>query len=72
MDLNILLPVYNEEKRLRNGVEKTQQYLQDCADFTYKLTIVDNASSDKTQQIAEQLCNEFPRIVRYIRIREKA
>lgn len=71
MDLNILLPVYNEEKRLRNGVEKTQKYLEQHADFTYELTIVDNASSDKTQQIAEQLCNEFPGIVHYIRIQEK-
>lgn len=71
MKLNILLPVYNEQKRLRNGVERTQKYLEENADFEYQLTIVDNASSDKTQQIAEQLCGEFPEIVHYIRIQEK-
>lgn len=71
MTLNILLPVYNEEKRLRRGVEITQKYLAQKADFEYQLTIVDNASSDKTQQIAEQLCSEFEGIVHYIRIAEK-
>lgn len=71
MTLNILLPVYNEEKRLRRGVELTYQYLSQNAKFDYKLTIVDNASSDKTQQIAEQLCTEFEGFVHYIRITEK-
>ena len=71
MKLNILLPVYNEEKRLRSGVERTQKYLTDKAWFDYELTIVDNASSDKTQQIAEQLCKEFEGLVYYIRIKEK-
>lgn len=71
MTLNILLPVYNEEKRLRRGVELTQKYLSEKANFDYNLTIVDNASSDRTQQIAEQLCSEFKGIVHYIRISEK-
>ena len=36
----------------------------------YKLTIIDNASTDETPQIAEKLCNEYSQ-VHYIRIPEK-
>lgn len=71
MTLNILLPVYNEEKRLRRGVELTQEFLNQCANFEYKLTIVDNGSTDTTKQIAEQLCEQSNGQVEYIRITEK-
>ena len=71
MTLNILLPVYNEEKRLRRGVELTQEFLNQCANFEYKLTIVDNGSTDTTKQIAEELCEQSNGQVEYIRITEK-
>ena len=38
--INILFPVYNEEKRLENGIRKTDDYLSGETDIDYVLTIV--------------------------------
>lgn len=70
MLLNILLPVFNEEKRLERGVRKTIAFFDSIAFDDYVLTIVDNASSDSTQEIAESLCCEHDQVV-YLRIEEK-
>lgn len=68
--LNIILPVYNEELRLRDGVTKTISFLDSARISKYQLTIVDNASSDGTQSIASDLCDTFPQ-VKYRRIEQK-
>lgn len=68
--LNILLPVYNEEKRLRRGVEQTWEYLLTQPDIPFVLTIVDNTSSDGTADIARDMCARFPE-VRYLHVAEK-
>lgn len=70
MRLNILLPVFNEEKRLERGVHETVAYFDSIGFDDYLLTIVDNASTDQTQTIAEELSKEFPQ-VQYLRIEEK-
>lgn len=68
--LNILFPVYNEERRLEHGIRETHSYLLK-EDIRYILTIVDNASTDQTEEIAQSLCKEISEHVRYIRIQEK-
>lgn len=69
--INILLPVYNEENRLENGIRETVRYIRKrLPDVDICLTIVDNASADRTQEIALQMVREY-REVRYIRIAEK-
>jgi len=69
--LNILLPVYNEERRLENGVRETDRYLSSETEIPYVLTIVDNGSTDRTEAISHALCEEMPGRVRYLRIAEK-
>ena len=69
--MNILFPVYNEEERVERGIRTTKEYIRTALkDVDVKLTIVDNASKDRTQKIAEQLCEELSG-VRYLRIEEK-
>ena len=69
--INILLPVYNEEKRLERGVRTASSYIRSrLPEVDIRLTIVDNASVDRTQEIAEKLALELPN-VSYIRIQEK-
>lgn len=69
--LNILLPVYNEERRLTHGVRETDRYLSEETEIPYILTIVDNASTDQTEEIAHALCEELSGHVNYLRIEEK-
>ena len=71
INLNILFPVYNEEKRLEKGIVATEKYLSEKTDIDYVLTIVDNASTDRTEEIANELCRRYPGKVQYIRIAEK-
>lgn len=68
---NILFPVYNEEKRLERGIRKTAAFLETYLPETdFRLTIVDNGSTDKTGQIGLVLEQMYPN-VSYMRIAEK-
>lgn len=69
--LNILFPVYNEENRLEKGIRKTEEFLSEMTNINYILTIVDNGSGDRTEEIAHTLCAEMPQRVQYMKIFEK-
>lgn len=68
--INILFPVYNEELRLEKGIRTTIEYMEKLSSGDYYLTIVDNASTDETANIASKLCESYPQ-VSYIRLEEK-
>lgn len=58
----IVLPVYNEEKLLESSVVILNDYLKKNLSFNYKLIIANNASSDKTKDIANSLVNKYSNI----------
>ncbi len=71
MNINILFPVYNEENRLERGIRTTYEFIQKyLKDIPYQMTIVDNASVDKTREIAQRLEEEID-VVKYIHLDEK-
>lgn len=71
MTLNIVIPVLNEEKSLQCGVEKTITYLKKiCIEKNIYITIADNGSTDKTGEIAEQLCSKYAN-VRYFKVSQR-
>lgn len=70
MFINILLPVYNEEKRLERGVTKTIEYFQSINFDDYCLNIIDNASNDSTEIIGKKLSNKYNKVF-YNRLEEK-
>jgi glycosyltransferase involved in cell wall biosynthesis len=53
-DLEIVIPVYNEEADLAPSVLRLHDHL-DSFPFSYRITIADNASVDRTWNIAQQL-----------------
>jgi glycosyltransferase involved in cell wall biosynthesis len=53
--VDVVLPVYNEEADLASSVERLHAYLEDQFPFTWAITIADNASTDATWTIAEDL-----------------
>lgn len=58
--VNIVIPVYNEEKELAGSVGTLRDFLHDnLSDFVWRITIADNASTDRTNTIAKNLSEKF-------------
>lgn len=53
--LDIVVPVYNEAAVLRRSIERLHRYLRRSFPFTWRITIVDNASTDTTWEEASAL-----------------
>lgn len=58
--VNIVIPVYNEEKELAASVGTLRDYVRNhLSDFSWRITIADNASKDKTLAIAKSLSKKY-------------
>jgi len=51
-EVDVVVPVYDEEADLGRGVRRLHAYLTERFPFTWRITIADNASSDDTWAIA--------------------
>lgn len=68
--VDIVVPVYNEERVLSESVRSLRAYLDTSFPFSTVITIVDNASTDDTSSIATLLSTEIEG-VSSIRLEEK-
>ncbi len=60
--VDIVIPVYNEENCLQKNVLILYAYLEGVADFSWNIIIADNASTDRTSQIATYLSSKYENI----------
>ena len=58
--LEIVVPVFNEEAVLENSISRLAEYLTNEMPSTWKITIADNASTDRTPVIAARLSEQLP------------
>lgn len=58
--LDIVIPVYNEERDLPGCVRTLHRYLADEVPYRSRITVADNASTDNTLAVARQLADELP------------
>lgn len=58
--LDIVVPVYNEQAALEECVRRLRSYLSAEVPYTARITVADNASTDRTLAIARALAEEFP------------
>ena len=61
--VDVVIPVYNEEGVLRDSVEKLRDFLQRTATWTWTIVIADNASTDTTWEVAQDLSRRYPDVV---------
>lgn len=53
MKLSIVIPAYNEEKRIESSLNKVHDYMQ-SQDYKYEVIISDDGSSDSTKDIVKK------------------
>jgi putative flippase GtrA len=58
--VEIVVPVYNEEGALPRSIRRLHAYLLAHFPFSWRITIADNASTDGTMSVARQLAWELP------------
>jgi glycosyltransferase involved in cell wall biosynthesis len=63
-DLSIIIPAYNEERRLPRGLAKIRDYLasRGLAAGQAEIIVVDDGSQDRTGAIAQEWSREFPSV----------
>ena len=69
-DVEVVVPVYNEQLALEPSIRRLHAFLSDGFPFTWSITIADNASTDGTPFIAADLARELPE-VRHLRLERK-
>jgi len=62
MDVELVIPVYNEEATLDASVNRLHAYLTEHFPLTWALTIADNASLDHTWGIANRLAYDLDNV----------
>ena len=60
IDVEIVVPVFNEEAALERSVRRLYRFLQAEFPFSWRIVIADNASTDATAQIAGRLAASLP------------
>ncbi|MFF4621024.1 glycosyltransferase [Nonomuraea jabiensis] len=68
--VEVVVPVYNEQRALRESITRLQAYLTGNFPYGFRITIADNASTDNTWQLATELAQELPH-VRAVHLDEK-
>jgi glycosyltransferase involved in cell wall biosynthesis len=58
--VEIVVPVYNEEHVLRHSIRRLHDFLSNGFPLTWRIVIADNASTDGTLAAARRLAHELP------------
>ena len=59
----VVIPVYNEEKALPDSVAKLRDFLSTNIKHDWYIVIADNASTDRTWEIAQSLAKQYHDVV---------
>jgi glycosyltransferase involved in cell wall biosynthesis len=70
MDLEIVVPVFNEERALPGSIRRLHAFLSDGFPFSWQILIADNASTDTTLDVARGLADEL-QAVEVLHLEEK-
>jgi hypothetical protein len=58
--VEVVVPVHDEERTLERSIVTLRRYLDERFPFAASLTVADNASTDRTWEIAERLARRLP------------
>ena len=69
-DIEIVVPVFNEQAALEGSVRRLHRFLTDEFPFSWRILVADNASTDATPEIAERLAGELSGVA-WLRLERK-
>ncbi|WP_051324857.1 bifunctional glycosyltransferase family 2/GtrA family protein [Candidatus Solirubrobacter pratensis] len=69
-DVDIVVPVYNEQDGLERSIRRLHRFLRESFPFSWRIVIADNASTDATPAIARALAADLPG-VEHLRLERK-
>ena len=70
--VDVVIPVYNEERDVARSVATLRQFLRDLSpDWSWRIVVADNASTDGTLAIAKELAERWPTEVGYVHLDQK-
>lgn len=68
--VDLVIPVYNEERILAQSVTALRGFLRAHCPYDWRIVIADNASQDRTLEVARELCSLYPQ-VDYVHLDQK-
>ncbi len=60
--LDVVIPVHNEQNDVARAVRRLHTYLSDSLPYSFRITIANNASTDGTGEIADQLAEYYEEV----------
>ncbi len=68
IELSVIIPAYNEEKKIERDLSQACQYLDQCP-FSYEIIVVDDASGDRTVEVGQAAAHRMApdKPIRFIR-----
>jgi glycosyltransferase involved in cell wall biosynthesis len=69
--LDIVIPVYNEERDLEPSITKLRDFLHKTCPYRWRIVIANNASTDRTLEIARELACRYPGEVTCLHLDQK-
>jgi putative flippase GtrA len=70
VDVEIVVPVFDEQAALERGVRRLHAFLTEAFPFTWRIVVADNASTDRTPAIAAALSAQLPGVT-HLRLERK-
>jgi glycosyltransferase involved in cell wall biosynthesis len=68
--VDVVIPVYNEERVLEQGISTLVAFLHARCPYQWRVVVADNASTDRTLEVARRLSERIPE-VKFIHLDEK-
>jgi putative flippase GtrA len=68
--VDVVVPVYNEQRDLERSVRRLHDYLRRTLPYPFRITIADNASIDRTPEVAARLTEELDEVT-VLRLEQK-
>lgn len=69
--VDVIIPVYNEERDLEPSVTRLRDFLLANCPYRWRIMVADNASKDRTMEIAQELAARWSEQVAYIHLDAK-